>query len=706
MVTQPDGQIVEPGPMGLYFLDTRLISFWALYANGEPWKLLNGGNIAAFAATVYATNNSIRTAEGIIPENTLGLVFSRQIDGGMHEDLELSNYGSVSVDFNLELAVRSDFADIFEVKSKSVTRRGEIASDWSLQAQELTTTYVHADFSRSVRIKICGAESRASHANGRLSMPIHLDPGKSWHGCLLYSFGNGKDWSQGPARCLADKDNSLIAKAEASWGSSVLKAASTNANFNAAFAQAVDDMAALRLPTHDTTTVQFVPAAGLPWFVALFGRDSLIISLQSAIVHPGFAAGALAVLAKWQASERDDYRDAEPGKIHHELRRGELAHFKLIPQTPYYGSADATPLYLITLHTLWACTGDRGLLEKHLATAERCLAWIETYGDRDGDGFQEYQTRSSAGYENQGWKDSGDAVMNVDGTLAKGPKALCELQGYVYDAWLRMAQIYDALERPGDAAELRKKAGALFVRFNQAFWNEAGGFYAFALDGDKKQVLSVASNPGQCLWSGIVPADRARRVVGRLMQPDMWSGWGIRTLSARHTKYNPFNYQTGAVWPHDNGFIAAGMKRYGFEKEANQVAEAIFRVASCFAMDQLPELYAGVQRDASNFPVQYLGANVPQGWAAGSTFSLLQAILGLQPDAPNGVLYVDPELPPWLPDLSVRDLRIGSNTFDISFFRADASTSFRVTRGPEESVVRRPVEEWSAGLTGPLPKIV
>jgi glycogen debranching enzyme len=703
MVTRPDGQITKAGPMGLYFLDTRLISVWALYANGEPWTLLNGGNIAACAATVYATNKTIRTADGIIPERTLGMVFSRQIDGGMHEDFDISNFGPAVVDFNLELSLRSDFADIFEVKSKNVTRRGEIDTVWSAESQELTTSYVNADFSRAVAVKVDCSTCKASYANGRLSLPVHLEPGATWHVCLRYAFANGKNWSESPAKCLGDKDNSALDAASASWGSATLTATSSNASFTAAFAQAIDDMAALRLPTDDSTQDEFVAAAGLPWFVALFGRDSLIISLQSAIVHSGFAAGALATLAKWQATERDDYRDAEPGKIHHELRRGELAHFKLIPHTPYYGTADATPLYLITLHTLWTCTGERALLEQHLATAENCLAWIDTYGDRDGDGFQEYQTRSPAGYENQGWKDSGDAVMNLDGSLVKGPKALCELQGYVYDAWLRMAQIYDALERPDDAAKLRKKAALLFVRFNEVFWNEAEGYYAFALDGDKRQVLSVASNPGQCLWSGIVPPDRARRVADRLMQPDMWSGWGIRTLSARHTKFNPFNYQTGAVWPHDNGFIAAGMKRYGFHREANHVAEAIFRAASYFAMNQLPELYAGVERDTSNFPVQYLGANVPQGWAAGSTFTLLQTILGIQPDAPNDVLYVDPTLPSWLPDVTLRDLKVGRNKFDIRFHREQEATVWTALSGPETSVVSRPLRMWSQNLTGNSP---
>ena len=344
------------------------------------------------------------------------------------------------------------------------------------------------------------------------------------------------------------------------------------------------------------------------------------------------------------------------------------------------------------------CTGNRSLISQHLETAERCLAWIDHYGDRDGDGFQEYQTRSSAGLENQGWKDLGDAVMNVDGSMVKGPKALCELQGYVYDAWLRMAEIYDALGRTDCAAALRQKAEALFQKFNESFWNEAEGFYAFALDGDKNQVLSVASNPGQCLWSGIVPPDRAERVKDRLMKKDMWSGWGIRTLSADHVSFNPYNYQTGAVWPHDNGLIAVGMKRYGFHNEACKIADAIITACNYFDMNQLPELYAGMQRRASNFPVQYLEANAPQGWAAGSIFSLLQAMLGFQPDAPNERLCVDPALPDWMPELRVRDLRIASSSFDIRFAREGNETNFEVTRGAKDAVARRPMTDWSARL--------
>jgi glycogen debranching enzyme len=455
----------------------------------------------------------------------------------------------------------------------------------------------------------------------------------------------------------------------------------------------------LRLPLDGTDHMEFVPAAGLPWFVALFGRDTLITSLQTMIVYPEFAAATLDVLGQLQAKKRDDYRDAEPGKILHELRYGELAYFKMIPHTPYYGTADATPLYLVALHAAWRATGDRALIEQHLPNAEACLAWIDKYGDRDGDGFQEYQTRSTAGLENMAWKDSGDSVMYPNGTLVRGPKALCELQGYVYDAWLRMAEVYDELDNKRRANTLRKKAAALFKKFNEVFWDEEFGFYAFALDGEKNKVLSVASNVGQCLWSGIIAPERAQTVVKRLMRKDMWSGWGIRTLSSDHHSFNPYNYQTGAVWPHDNSLIAMGMRRYGFAAEAAAVARDVSGAASHFLLNQLPELYGGLQRDPTSFPVQYLGANVPQAWAAGAPFLLLQAMLGLQQDAPRGKLYVDPALPSWLPDVTLTDLRLGRRRFDIRFWRDGDKTQWQVLKGNRRMVASRSYASGSRLVT-------
>jgi len=698
LLTEPDGQISWPTDKGLYFRDTRLISSWQLYANGEPWDLLSGGAFTSFAARIFLTNRTILTADGEVKRHTLGLMLGRQIDQGVHEDIDLTNDGMEKVRFNLEIAIRSDFADLFEVKAKRVVRRGQIATSWLKEEQRLSTAYRHSDFARAVTVKVHNNDSPCVYANGRLSFEIELDPGAAWHTCLLYELSDSHDSLKPPSDCIDDALHSPMSAKLAAWRQHVMRIETDNDTFGRMFAQSVDDMAALRLPIEGTDHLQFVPAAGLPWFIALFGRDSLITSLQNTLVDPDLARSALDVLGGLQAKERDDYRDAEPGKILHELRLGELAHFKLIPHTPYYGTADATPLYLITLHTAWTCTGDRELLTRHLETAERCLTWIDEYGDLDGDGFQEYATRSSAGAENQGWKDSGNAVVHADGSNVKAPKALCELQGYVYDAWLRMAEVFDELEKPDRACILREKAATLYTQFNVAFWHDELGFYAYALDADKRKVLTVTSNVGHCLWSGIVPADRAKLVVERLMAPDMCSGWGIRTLSAKHPAFNAYDYQVGAVWPHDNGLIAQGFRRYGYAEEVGRIARGVTAAGSFFSLNQLPELYAGIQRSETNFPVQYLGANVPQAWAAGSVFSLLQAILGFQPDAPHEMLYLDPVLPPWMCNLTVRNLRVGKASFDIHFLRTDDETRFDVLKGDPGAVARRDIIAGSASL--------
>jgi glycogen debranching enzyme len=339
----------------------------------------------------------------------------------------------------------------------------------------------------------------------------------------------------------------------------------------------------------------------------------------------------------------------------------------------------------------------KALLHDYREVALRCLEWIERYGDLDGDGFQEYRTRSTRGYEDMGWKDSGDAVIYPDGTPVRQPKALCELQGYVYDAWLRMAEVFAVLGEEEGAAALRQKAAELRERFEQYFWCEDIGCYALALDPEKKPVKTIASNAGHCLWSGIASPEHAARVVRRLMEEDMWSGWGIRTLSADNPAYNPFSYQRGSVWPHDNGIIALGFKRYGFAAEAARVARDISEAASNFVSYRLPELYAGIERGPGTFPVQYLGANVPQAWAAGSTFHLLRAILGLQADAPRGRLYVDPQLPIWLPDVTLHGLRVGAAKIDLRFWRDGQRTLWEVlAQEGELTVEERAWQPWSA----------
>ncbi len=412
------------------------------------------------------------------------------------------------------------------------------------------------------------------------------------------------------------------------------------------------------------------------------------------IVHPGFAKGCLQKLAELQATEWDDWGDAEPGKILHELCMGELAHFKKSPHDPYYGAADTTSLFLITLHEAWKWTGDKSLLQDYQDVAERCLNWLDQYGDLDGDGFQEYQKRSSAGIENQVWKDSGDSVVYPDGSQVESPKTLCEMQGYAFDAWMRMAEVFEALGDRTRANELRQKAAKIQTQFEQQFWCEDLGFYAFALDPDKQPVRTITSNPGHCLWSGIVSPDRAAQVAKRLLQPDLWSGWGIRTLSTQNPAYNPFSYHLGSVWPHDNGLIALGLKRYGLTEEVAQVAEGIFDAAQHFNSYRLPKLYSGIAREVGTFPPLYRQANVPQAWAAASIFHLVQAMLSIYADVPSGHLYIDPQLPDWLPDLTLHRLEVGEATLDLRVWREKGETCWDATVTSGEIKVKQ--QAWQS----------
>src|ERR1700737_3614965 len=647
MVTDLGGEIQADTEHGVFADDTRFVSYYAIFANGTPWQRLNSAATEYYAARLYLTNAVVATEDGHIPAGTLSLVISRSIGDGIHEDLDLVNHGLGPVRFNLEIALRADFADLFEVKLGHLVRRGRIVTQWH-ESEELETSYTNGDFRRGLIYRLVHSSSRPIYANGRITFEVELSAGATWHTCCHYLLVRGQAVRAAPPACSCDHRGEADAdqdRLHRQWRDAATKVTTANEDIYRLYRQSVEDMGALRLYDHDFAPDVWLPAAGVPWFVAIFGRDSLIAGLQSTIVHAGFARGALKKLAQFQATEMDDRRDAEPGKIPHEMRTGELAHFHRIPHTPYYGTAAATPRYLITLHETWKWLGDLALLREHRDVALRCLEWIDRYGDLDGDGFQEYKTRSPQGYENMGWKDAPDAVVYPDGRQVPQPKALCELQGYVFDAWMRTAEVLEALDQRERAAGLRAKAKALRVAFEEKFWCEDLGFYAFALDPDKQPVQTIASNAGHCLASGIASPEHAARVVGQFFEPDMWSGWGIRTLSASNPAYNPFSYQRGSVWPHDNGIIALGFKRYGFAAEAARVARDISEAASLFVAYRPPELYAGIERRPGTFPVLYPQANVPQAWAAGSVFHLLQAMLGVRADAPRGGLSADPDPP-------------------------------------------------------------
>ncbi|MDQ2887168.1 MAG: amylo-alpha-1,6-glucosidase [Chloroflexota bacterium] len=696
MVTTQAGEIFAHTDQGVYALDTRFLSFYRLYINREPLQVVNSSQLSFYASRFHLTNPRIETDGGVLDEQTLRITINRVVSEGIHEDIDIANYTGKSVHFLLELAMRSDFADLFEVKTKHIIQRGKEQTQWHTQEKQLYTAYDDKDFHRAVRYRVLD-DVAVGYANGRILFEIELAPDQHWHTCSEMILEHGQQVKQpGPDSCHQQRQGTHTAGAtpgcgqqprsdfderQARWQARCTAITTSNNDLLRMYRQAVEDMGALRIYDMDVSDEAWVPAAGVPWFVTLFGRDSLTVSYQNMAVSAGFARGALKRLAERQAKERDDWREAQPGKIMHEIRFGELAHFHKAPFTPFYGTADATILYLIVLSETYRWTGDVELLKEYREVAEQCLQWIDSYGDLDGDGFQEYKSFSSYHYNNLGWKDATDAVVYADGKPVQQPKGLCELQGYVYDAKTRMAEVFDVLGNSARAQALRQQAAALQQAFNQKFWMEDEGCYAFGLDPDKKLITSIASNAGQCLWSGIADADKAQRTAKRLLQEDMWSGWGIRTLSSKNGAYDPFSYQRGSVWPQDNGIIAAGFKHYGMADEANQVIRGVFDAIERFDGYRPPEVFAGVQREGEiDFPILYpAGANIPQAWATGSIFHMLRTILGLRADAPHKRLYVHPTLPDWLPDIELRHLRVGPCSLSLRFWREGDHSRWEVS---------------------------
>jgi glycogen debranching enzyme len=705
VVTQSDGRIEPSHDEGFFARDTRFVSAYDVVINGQRPVPLNAAPIRFFSARHEFTNAELLDAEGPIPAQTIAFRLDRTIAGGVHEDYDVINYGVRAVTLVVEIRVDSDFADLFDVKSGRLVRRGSLNTRWYRTARELRTSYVNATFRRQLVIRVERAGSAPNFANGRLVFVVRLPPKDVWHACLKWF----------PLRGEARRPHTLACNALTESRAGIappplprVGITTSNQTVRAAWEQAVRDMEALRLEDPRVGRGVFIASAGVPWFVTLFGRDSLIVGMEAISGYPEFAAGALRRLSELQATEDDPERDMEPGKIPHEIRHGELTQLGLLPFAPYYGTHDATSLFVIVCSYLYHWTGDRTIIERYLPHLEAAMAWVDRYGDRDADGFQEYATRSTRGYYNQGWKDAGDAVPEADGTLAPLPLALCELQGYVYDAKVRLAEMYERLGRDEDAVRLRDEARRLYERFNDRFWWEAEGTYYFGLNGRKEPIRSVASNAGHLLASGIVPRERATHVAARLLASDMWSGWGIRTLSSDHQAYNPFSYHTGSVWPHDNALIAGGLRRYGFTSAAAMVARGIFDAAGCFVAHRLPELFAGLPRDEGAFPVQYLGANVPQAWAATSVFRLVAVLCGIhaQSGETGSRLYLDPALPDWLPELTITNLRAGKGALALRFrdgtFETLSNTSgFDVVHGPPPaSADRIPAEEPVMAASG------
>ena len=689
LIAQPDATMTPTDDVGFFAQDTRFVSGYRVTINGRAPLLLNASKIEHFSARHAFTTPELPLGTGTLgssapslPPRSIGFQLDRTVSEGIHEDYDLTSYAPEPVRLVLEIEIDSDFADIFDVRWKQLLRRGDAQTTWRPKAGELRTRYRNDTFRRDLLVRVDKADSPPQFANGHLVFAMTLQPKGTWHTCL--------HWAPVIARRVSRVlDCNALLPQQAGLDTKVLPPVGIEADhptLPAIWRQAVADMEALRIKEFAVGRSVFVPAAGIPWYVTLFGRDSLVVAMESISGFPEFAIGALDRLAFFQATDDDAEHDREPGKVPHELRFGELAELGLLPFAPYYGTHDATALFIIVLSYAYEWSADKRLLRRYRPAAEAALRWLLESGDRDGDGFQEYASRSSRGLYNQGWKDSAVAIQHEDGAIAPLPIALCELQGYAFDALLRMAAIRDVFGDGEGAADLRTAAGRLYDRFNDAFWWESEGTYYLGLDGGKRPIRTVASNAGHCLASGIVPNERAGRVVDRLMAPDMWSGWGIRTLSTDHPSYNPYSYHLGSVWPHDNATIAGGFRRYGRIEEAQRVAEGIFAAAERFESYRLPELFAGLARERAAFPVQYLGANVPQAWAAAAVFRFVAILCGIHAEGSQRKIFVNPNLPDWLPSITLRNLRAGKGAADLRLEHdrlevLSNSTGFKIMQG-------------------------
>ncbi len=648
---------VPPGSIGgLVHDDTRFIGTWVLTLEGKPLSLLKSRAVDYYSAAFFLTNPDLPE----IRANGLSVRRSRFVGDGLHEQIRITNNLITPAAFELRLSAGTDFADLFEVKSV-VRDRGRAMDVEHDPAIPLLHFHYETDgFLAETNVR---ASEPALVDGDDLVWQLDLPPRGTWEVRLLVTV-RLNNLSMEPMHDDFGEEQQRAEGALTSWLDEVPRFRTAHAPLQQAFDRSIVDLAALRIMGEVRGQHYVLPAAGLPWFMTLFGRDTIITALQTLWVGPELARGALHFLGALQGTKVDHFRDEEPGKILHEVRHGELTVTGEKPHSPYYGTADATPLWLVLLSEYWHFTGDDDFVRGRWPNALAALGWINEHGDRRGDGYVAYATRSSQGLGNQCWKDSWDGVQFSDGRIPYLPIATAEIQGYVYDAKLRTAELAERLmDDRGLARRLRAEAGDLAERFQRDFWSdERGGYYVVGLDGGGRRIDSMTSNMGHLLWSGIVPEDRAGALARQLLSGDMFSGWGVRTLSTADRGYNPVGYHTGTIWPHDNSIVAMGLHRYGFRAEANRIVEALLDAAT-FSEGRLPEAFAGYDRSEGPFPVPYPTACSPQAWATGASFLFLQAMLGLR--ARDGVLTVDPHLPEAMGSVFVHGMHAFEQHFDV-----------------------------------------
>jgi glycogen debranching enzyme len=612
-------------PQGLFSWDTRYLSRWQLLVDDGPLDPLTTNELLYFSTEFFLV-----PATGSIYTNaTMAVRRKRSVGNGFHEDITVANYGAEPIPVRLRLNAASDFADLFEVKD-ALPKKGSLYQ--RVEDGRLVLGYRREGFVRETWISATAPEARLDEQG--LSFAIEIPAHAEWTTCIEVVTAHvvGHESTTATKYGHGDANGKLALDVDfADLQASVPTLASNWDDLERIYQRSVVDLAALRFYPLVLPGAAIV-AAGLPWFMTIFGRDSLIVSLQSIPFVPKLAQSTLRILSARQGTRNDPFRDEEPGKILHEQRFGELTAFEERPHSPYFGAADSTPLFLVLLDEYERWTGDRDLVQELEPAARKALDWIDQYGDRDHDGYVEYERRNAeTGLENQCWKDSWNSIQFADGTLAKLPRATCEIQGYVYDAKVRCARLARQVwDDEALADRLQHEAAELKRRFNTDFWLADRQYFAVALDGDKRPVDSLTSNIGHLLWSGIVDDDKVPAVVSHLMGERLFSGWGVRSMAVGDAGYNPIGYHLGTIWPHDTGLIALGLRRCGYPAEASQLALGILEAATFFD-GRLPEAFAGYGRDSVAFPVEYPTACSPQAWATGAPLMMLRVMLGLEP---------------------------------------------------------------------------
>ncbi|MGB6482508.1 MAG: glycogen debranching N-terminal domain-containing protein [Candidatus Acidiferrales bacterium] len=725
--TARDGFVPPDSPYGLFAYETRLLSRYEIHIDGEELIPVASSNVSQHSWLGYYILLPPGTdpgppdqGSGEVPpyaENTLEVKISRFAGEGLHEDIDLVNYSLKETSFELSFCFDADFASVTEAndKRRMVKRKKTVRWNTPSEGAELyfrhtqSHAYSHshergiAKIDRGLRIRISAADPPPKYHKGRITYRVRLASHAKCHFCLDFMpsidgrvltpgyschsfFGSHNKYDSLRLRFLdsATHFSSPTGKSLTSVVTGCVK-------------QAARDLTALRLYDLDTNENAWTVAAGQPIYVALYGRDTLTVSWQSAILSTAILQGTLPQLARWQGTEVNDWRDEQPGRMIHESHTDPLSALNFIPRGRYYGATTTSAFYSVAVALLWHWTGDKALVTPYLEPALKALKWLNDYGDSNGDGFYDYKTRSKMGVRNQGWKDSSDAIVYPDGKQVSPAIATCEEQAFVYFAKTFFSEVLWWFDRKDEAKQLFREAKDLKKRFNDTFWMDKEGYFAMGLDAKSRPIRSIGSDPGHCIGSGIVDDALVKQTAERMFAPDLFTGWGIRTLSADHPAYDPFSYHRGSVWPVEHGPFALGFARYGLHGHVERICRAQFEAAELFEFYRLPELFSGHPRDNEHpFPAIYPNANSPQAWSASTVFSLLQSMVGVYPYAPLKMLFVDPHLPEWLPEITLSNLRVADAVLTIRFFRKEnGSSDYEVQQQEGKLHIVRQPSPWS-----------